>query len=589
MISTYKYAFLGQFLYVSALIVYVVSIFLKTKRQTFLKVGSGLLWSCYILLTFCFLIGDFHLKVVADHSGLNTPWIYKLVGIWGSSEGSFLLWICFLSCAGWILKTKTAQCLFTLHMVGFLALQSFILPVFETVVSAVNESDLNPLLQDHSMVLHPPILYLGQTLWGMIFFKLLDRPFDKTKITALTKSGFLILTLGIALGSYWAYYELGWGGFWYWDPVEVVSLFAWLFYILCFHLLQKQKLNGFYLLSMFAWPVTLLGSALIRSGVLNSVHSFAENSDFMELFGVLFIVTLLPSLYVLFKTNPFKEDGQKISFLEMSCLLLWGGIFSVLLLSVLIPIFFKNISFAPAFFEASVWPLSLPFLLLLGLMPYKKCFDYKLFLALNSLSALGVFASLLSKTSLPFMANLTISLSCFAFICTVFGFIKIKRNISLLLGHLGWVLLIFSTTLTIFLKEEERVTFQNSEHNNCLHLKNGDVLEILETHAFEGENFIGHEVTLKYTTLLKNSFIFKPVLKYYPHSKITHADMDLRRNGLHQYGVVIESMTEDHLQLYIFQKKYIYCLWFSILLMMLGILGSIASPYFPSSKKTAML
>ncbi|CAO5678635.1 MAG: hypothetical protein HEEMFOPI_00386 [Holosporales bacterium] len=571
----YGKAFLGQLIFISSAFCYFFALLNQKKQSVFLKSGSVLLFSSYLLLTACFAFSDFSLKVVSQYSSINTPLIYKIVAVWGSSEGAFLLFLTLLSMTGWILKTKVSKTFFAFHILSLILLQLFLMPPFETQVIQ-SSSDLNPLLQDCSMVFHPPILYMGQIFWGMIFFKMMDHPFDITEIKKLLHFGFLTLMVGIFLGCYWAYYVLGWGGFWYWDPVENVSLFGLLFYVLCFHLLKFKKERLFFKCIVYGWPVTLFGSFLIRSGVLNSVHSFAENLDFSLYAFIVFIVTIAPSLfYILGMKNPFElEKGKESSFFEYGSFIIWGAVFLILVLAVLIPVFFKNISFSLSFFARSIWPLSVMGIFLMPFVSFSlrsREVQKSLFFKMALLPIL-LFLNLFLFLSYSLLFCLTMSVALFSLIGTFYIFYHFKKSIAFLLAHIGVILMLTSSVLTTYLKEEERITFLNDKDQCICPLQNGDVIEVLSTKAFKEKNYIAHEITLRWVDNTQKDFILRPTFKYFIDLKTPKSDMALMLNGLHQKGVVIEQMTEEKLQVFVFEKKYILLVWGAFIFMILGLL-----------------
>ncbi|MBP9752300.1 MAG: cytochrome c biogenesis protein CcsA [Proteobacteria bacterium] len=575
-ILTYSKAFLGQLLFVFIAIFYFLSLVDEKRRRFCLKYSSFGLIASYLLLTFCFSVSDFTLKVVASHSHLKTPLLFKIVAVWGSGEGAFLLWAMLLSFTGFILETRVAQIFFGFHMLAIVLLQIFIMHPFTTHVG-LSVEDLNPLLQDHSMVFHPPILYMGQIFWGMIFFKMLDSPFDIKKIMNLLRLGFFALMVGISLGCYWAYYVLGWGGFWYWDPVEVISLFGLLFYVLCFHIVKFKRFEGGgYLYFAFGWPITLLGSFLIRSGVLNSVHSFAQNLDFILFAGVVFMLTILPALFVMIQKRPIVEEQSKLTFFEMACLIIWWGIFLTLLLTVIIPLFFKDISFGPPFFARSVWPLSIMGLLLMGWVPLKWSWHNRVNILLKSIFCSFIFLLFLCFLSdFSILIILTLTCGLCSSIITFYVCYCVKRSPSLLMGHIGFILMMVSATLTTFLSFEERITFSNDKEKCSAPLKNGDRIEVLDSKAYENNNHIVHEVSLIWIDQKGNPYHISPEFKYFFHLQTTKSEMAFKLNGWHQKGAVIEKMTEDTLQVFVFEKKYILLFWMSLLLMMMSILRGI--------------
>ena len=251
-------------------------------------------------LTYAFLTDDFSVLYVANHSQLSLPTIYKVSAVWGAHEGSLLMWVLIL--AGWTLAVAryssgvpdafAARVIGVLGFlsIGFLAFMILTSNPFERLVpAAVDGADLNPLLQDPGLAIHPPLLYIGYVGFSVAFaFAIaamlsgdLDRSWAKWT-RPWTTVAWLFLTLGIALGSWWAYYELGWGGWWFWDAVENASFMPWLIGTALMHSLAVTEKRGLFkswtlLLAITAFSLSLLGTFLVRSGILVSVHAFATD------------------------------------------------------------------------------------------------------------------------------------------------------------------------------------------------------------------------------------------------------------------------------------------------------------------------
>jgi len=256
----------------------------------------------YAALTMAFLGNDFSVAYVAQNSNAALPTIYKVTAVWGGHEGSLLLWVAML--AAWSVavaafskslpKEVQARVLAVLGMVAvaFLAFTIFTSNPFERMIPVpADGSDLNPLLQDPGMIIHPPLLYMGYVGMAVVFaFAIaaliggrLDAAWARWS-RPWTTVAWAFLTLGIGLGSWWAYYELGWGGWWFWDPVENASFMPWLTATALLHSLAvSEKRGGFkvwtMMLAIITFALTILGAFLVRSGVITSVHAFATDPD----------------------------------------------------------------------------------------------------------------------------------------------------------------------------------------------------------------------------------------------------------------------------------------------------------------------
>jgi cytochrome c-type biogenesis protein CcmF len=356
-------------------------------------------------LTYAFVTNDFTVQYVAQHSNSALPLHYRVSGVWGGHEGSFLLWCLMLSV--WMLAVSffshhlpndmVARVLGVMGLMsaGFLAFMLFTSNPFERLFPAPPDGrDLNPLLQDPGMVLHPPMLYMGYVGFSVAFAfavaALISGRLDAAWARwsrPWTTVAWVFLTLGIALGSGWAYYELGWGGWWFWDPVENASFMPWLVGTALIHSLAvTEKRGGFrswtVLLAISAFALSLLGTFLVRSGVLTSVHAFAVDPKrgifILGLFAVFIGGALL--LYV-WRTSRIGLGGEFEPVSRESLLLannvLLGAAAATVFLGTLYPLALDalgagKISVGPPYFETVFVPLMAPALFLMGVGPLAR-------------------------------------------------------------------------------------------------------------------------------------------------------------------------------------------------------------------------
>ena len=356
-------------------------------------------------LVHAFVVNDFSVAYVATNSNSALPLQYRVAGAWGGHEGSLLLWTLILGV--WM----TAVSLFSRHLpeemssrvlgvmglisAGFLAFMLFTSNPFDRLLPAAADGrDLNPLLQDPGMVLHPPMLYMGYVGFSVAFAfavaALLAGRLDATWARwsrPWTTVAWMFLTVGIALGSGWAYYELGWGGWWFWDPVENASFMPWLVGTALIHSLAVTEKRGAFrswtvLLAIFAFALSLLGTFLVRSGVLTSVHAFAVDPKrgvfILALFALLVGGAL--ALYV-WRTARIGLGGSfapvsRESFLLANNVLLAAAAGTVFL-GTLYPLALDalgagKISVGPQYFEAVFVPIMAPALFLMGVGPFVR-------------------------------------------------------------------------------------------------------------------------------------------------------------------------------------------------------------------------
>ena len=377
-----------------------------------------------------FIRSDFSVLNVAQHSFTALPTQYKLAAAWGSHEGSLLLWALML--AGWsaavALRSRNLPAAMLARVMAVLGLVSvgFILFLlltsnpFERLVPAAPEGrGLNPLLQDPGMVLHPPLLYMGYVGFSVAFAfsiaALLGGRLDASWARwsrPWTTVAWCFLTMGIALGSWWAYYELGWGGWWFWDPVENASFMPWLVGTALIHSLAVTEKRGTFkswtvLLAILAFSLSLLGTFLVRSGVLTSVHAFATDPA-RGVYVLGFLVVVIGGSLALYAARAGKVGGgagfapvSRESMLLANNILLVVAMASVLL-GTLYPLFLDalyagKISVGPPYFEAVFAPLMAPLVFLMGVGPvaaWRKATLPDLWTRLKWALAVAVAASL---------------------------------------------------------------------------------------------------------------------------------------------------------------------------------------------------
>jgi cytochrome c-type biogenesis protein CcmF len=350
-------------------------------------------------LTWAFVQKDFSVLYVATNSNSELPLFYRVAAVWGGHEGSLLLWA--LSLAGWsVAVTALSASLdapFRARVIGILGLISigFLLfmlttsnPFDRLVPAAADGNDLNPLLQDFALAVHPPILYLGYVGFAVAFAfacaTLLEGRLDAAWARwtrPWTLAAWMFLTVGIALGSWWAYYELGWGGWWFWDPVENASFMPWLAGTALIHSLAVTEKRGLFkswtlLLAVTAFSLSLLGTFLVRSGVLISVHAFATDPA-RGIFILGFLTAVIGGALVLYawrapglKSAAGFEITSRESFLLFNNALLVAAL-GLILLGTLYPLFMDalelgKISVGPPYFELVFLVPMLPLLALLG-------------------------------------------------------------------------------------------------------------------------------------------------------------------------------------------------------------------------------
>ncbi len=362
----------------------------------------------YGCLTYAFINNDFSLLYVAGHSNSELPLIYRIVSVWGGHEGSILLWTIMLSLwtvAVAIFSRNVPQITATrmIAVMGFLSIGFLCFMILTSnpfdrfeLLSQIpaNGRDLNPLLQDPGLIVHPPMLYMGYVGFSVAFaFSIavllggkLDNAWARWS-RPWTLIAWVFLTVGIVLGSWWAYYELGWGGWWFWDPVENASFMPWLVGTALIHSLAVSEKRGAFknwtvLLAIIVFSLSLLGTFLVRSGVLTSVHAFATDPE-RGVFILMFLGIVIGISFLLYAWRaPTVSKGGYFGMLSKETFLLVNNILLVtacasVLLGTLYPLFIDalgkgKISVGPPYFSVVFFWIIAPLMFLLGIGPIMR-------------------------------------------------------------------------------------------------------------------------------------------------------------------------------------------------------------------------
>jgi cytochrome c-type biogenesis protein CcmF len=353
----------------------------------------------FLVLAYAFVVQDFSVAYVAHNSNLDLPWYYRITAVWGAHEGSLLLWVLVLSIWSVAVAALTRHLpeRYTSHVlailgvisIGFIAFTLFTSnPLARMLPAPPDGGDLNPLLQDFGLIVHPPMLYTGYVGFAVAFAfavaALLEPRMDRQWVRwarPWTNVAWAFLTLGIALGSWWAYYELGWGGWWFWDPVENASFMPWLVGTALIHSQAVTDKRGSFmawtlLLSMAAFSLSLLGAFLVRSGIITSVHAFASDPE-RGLYVLVFLgIAVGGSLLLYALRAPRMVQGEPFAAASRETLLLVNNVFlsvacAMVLIGTLAPlvleIFGHSISVGPPYYGLMFVLLTAP---LVALIPF---------------------------------------------------------------------------------------------------------------------------------------------------------------------------------------------------------------------------
>jgi len=473
---------LGQFALIVALCLAIAQAVLplwgaQTNNINMMSVGrsaaSGqflFLLVAFLCLTYSFIANDFSVLYVTNNSNTLLPIYYRISAVWGAHEGSLLLWV--LCLAGWgfavavrsrsLPEDVLARVLSIMGMIsiGFILFTLLTSNPFERMFPAASEGrDLNPLLQDPGLVIHPPMLYMGYVGFSVAFAfataALISGKLDSAWVKwsrPWANIAWVFLTIGIALGSWWAYQELGWGGWWFWDPVENASFMPWLVGTALIHSLAVTEKRATFkswtvLLSILAFSLCLLGTFLVRSGVLVSVHSFASDPA-RGIYILTFLAVVVGgslSLYA-WRSVQFTSGGRFDVVSKETMLLLNNVLLVVSMLTILIgtlyPLFLDalglpKLSVGPPYFSAVFVPLMLPLVFLMGLGPLAKWRRVTLKALFNQLKAyflialaLGVILPLAIYGDTPIMTAIGIAAALWAIFTAAYAIMRLvaKRD-----------------------------------------------------------------------------------------------------------------------------------------------------------------
>lgn len=615
-------------------------------RVAWMQLGSSLSVGVFVFvfISFCclanaFLANDFSVAYVARNSNSALPVIYKLSAIWGAHEGSFLLWILVMST--WTMAVAMFSRGLTLDMrsrvlavlgalnVGFMLFLLLTsnpfdrtLPIFPT-----EGADLNPLLQDFGLIVHPPMLYMGYVGFAVPFaFAIatltsgrLDSAWARWS-RPWTNVAWAFLTVGITLGSWWAYYELGWGGWWFWDAVENASFMPWLIGTALVHSLATTEKRGVFkswtvLLAIFAFSFSLLGAFLVRSGVLTSVHAFAVDPE-RGMFILIFLILVVGGSLTLFafKASGIKSEAgfdatSRETFLLTNNLLLVVATAAVLL-GTIYPLIYEamtdgaKISVGPPYFNKVFVPIVLLLFIAMAISPksrWKSTPKARLFN--EQLIPLGMSVLIVSLLNVFFASsfewvvvgtNVIAMWIFFSLVIDLWSKVANKRDripalfkqtpsyYGMMLGHLGIAIALVGVAVTIYFSEEKDVRLEPGESITL----SGYEFVLVKMNQIQGPNYVADQGEIR---VLKDN---ETVVTLFPEKRLykasgsvmTEADMDA---GLFRdlYVALGEPVDTNAWAVRVHYKPFVRWIWFGGLFIALGGFMTIADRRYRSVRQ----
>ncbi|HHW7520525.1 TPA: heme lyase CcmF/NrfE family subunit [Mannheimia haemolytica] len=602
----------------------------EKQNSTLIALARPMTWAMFLALTvsfgslfYLFAVNDFTVQYVVNNSNSRLPLQYRLSAVWGAHEGSLLLWVWLLSLWSVGVATFTRKMpedavarvlgLMGVIGIGFLMFVIFISNPFDRTFPnfPIDGKELNPMLQDVGLIFHPPLLYMGYVGFSVAFAFAIASLMTGRLDTAWarwsrpwTMAAWVFLTLGIVLGSWWAYYELGWGGWWFWDPVENASLMPWLAGTALIHSLAVTEKRGTFkawtvLLAILAFSLCLVGTFLVRSGILVSVHAFASDPT-RGLYILAYLVLVVGGSLLLyaFKGSEIKsldnyERYSRETMLLINNILLMAFL-SVVFLGTLLPLIHKQIglgtiSIGAPFFDQMFLILMVPFSFVLGIGPLVKwrrdqvsAIRKPVIIATILMALLGFGLPYLFRNTITVSVVLGTMMSVFIVLLSLYelhqrathrhsflsGIFKLSRS------HWGMVLAHLGVAMTVF-----GIAFsQNFSIERDVRMNVGDKAEILD-YQFEfkgikitdGANYQGGTAELEITRNGKYEATLNAEKRFYTVSRMgmTEAAIDW---GFTRdlYAALGEKLEDNSWAVRLYYKPFIRWIWIGGLFMALG-------------------
>ena len=569
----------------------------------------------YAALTHAFIVHDFSVLYVSQHSNLVQPLMYRISGVWGSHEGSLLLWSLILSL--WTIAVAVysrnlpeilmARVLAVMAMIstGFLAFMLFTSNPFERIFpTPLDGNELNPLLQDPGLAIHPPMLYMGYVGFSVAFAfavaALLGGKLDATWARwsrPWTTIAWSFLTFGIALGSWWAYNELGWGGWWFWDPVENASFMPWLVGTALIHSLASSEKRGVFkswtvLLAILAFSLSLLGTFIVRSGVLVSVHAFATDPS-RGVFILAFLVVVVGGSLALFawRSASVVSFGRFQWFSRETALLLNNIIFLSAAAAVFVGTMYPlvvdafgvgKISVGRPYFDTMFALVAIPLLLLLGIGPAIRWKGdnwsriAKTILPFFGISlVVGLLLPFLIEDKLNLATGLGLAGALWVSLTTLKDlFLRLMSNIKLplsyvgmVMAHLGVAIFVAGVTVTMSYSEEKDLLMVPGSTYDIA----GYDFRFQGTRKVKGENYVADEAVIEVWSGDEKSGDLFPQKRTYSgkSNPMTEASIDktLFRD---LYAALGEELGNGAWSMRVYYKPMIRWIWLGCLFMAIG-------------------
>ena len=583
---------------------YMASLVSKVYTHSSLLLATS--FSIYVWLA---ISDNFSVLYIAQHSNSNLPTFYKITSIWSAHEGSMFLWILFLVLWGALFNfvTQNSQDLkvksmgvISIIIVGFLLFLLLTSNPFETIlpIAPINGADINPVLQDPALAIHPPFLYMGYIGFVIAFAHAIAFMVEgnssikwESLVRTWSIAAWVFLTIGITLGSWWAYYELGWGGYWFWDPVENVALMPWLAATAFIHSLSVSSKSSSLriwtiLLSIIVFSLSLFGAFIVRSGIIDSVHSFANDPErglyLLTFIGILIIgsMTLFSSRFSMLSSGSVIKTFSKESFISINNIFFGVLVFSTML-GILYPLIYESIyeqkiSVGAPFYNAIFVPMAVIACVFLFFSIGSK-WQRKLVISsfANSISLSALVSCFLVFLVYRFLGIHEVweLISIFAgsiiivrYLFVIWDYLSKKKysNPFSIIAHIGLGVLMISIALNNELSTERALNIKINQSDTY----QGYQIELTDLKLVKQSNHDSIQAVFLLTDPIGNNFYLKPEKrKYFARGQIT-TETDIYVTLLKDIYITIGDQLEDGSWIVNIQFNYfIRWIWFSAIMM----------------------
>lgn len=583
---------LGEYSLIFALCMSLLLSFSGARMGIFIYGQFSALVFAMLCLVLAFYFSVFSVKLVHDHSYSGSPWFYKIAAMWGNHEGSMLLWVLVLSICSVMEfnlgKNRTALVIQSYMVAAFTAYVLFTSNPFEVLPFAPGQGQgLNPLLRDVAMTFHPPLLYAGYVGLSMVFsygvaFMVSKRmpPHEWVRRMSFWCSfAWIFLTLGVAAGSYWAYYELGWGGFWFWDPVENASIMPWLMATAMLHMLRvAAKKQGFYnwivLFAIVSFSFSVMGTFLVRSGLLVSVHAFA--SDPLRGLALLVILSfMLVSSLGLFALR-WKDFTRGFTSMKGQVFMLSGIwvlviVSFTILLGTLYPIGLElvtgeRISVGAPYFQRVLFPF---LVLSIVLMSFAANRRGKFLLAANFLGSGAATAVIGLWVGGSWVGLASLCLGFWAGLCSVLrmrgGSVIIRKMTPMAVSHIGFATCIIAISAQTWEGQKQDLI----EVGETMSLTQNSYLNFQKVLVEERGDYVSVKGYFTYHERA-NKVNLNPEVRYFYPSGVETTEVALSSNLFRDLYLVMKRADESRYLVEFRRKPFLIWIWIGALIMAAG-------------------